>query len=252
MKTALLTLVLLGAASVAQAQAQAAQAGGPSKPANWNLLSADDQATWSRLAPMTWEQMTEQDRRDWYRILSAPNAAPEPQSSVQAKVEAAAPPVVLRPGFSVDVGFTRSDTESGLGLGLGGAFLWRRLLGIATGDFTIVPPPKGTSTNSRYYIDTFSNGQSRCRDRANGQFASDSLCSSPHALFAGMFDENFILSPTVPLTVGGGYRVGSGQGAYLAFGYFTPLNSSHAGWFVRVIAGADIVQVNLGVNIFKN
>lgn len=32
--------------------------------------------------------------------------------------------------------------------------------------------------NDRYYDDTFSNGQSRCRDSQTGQFASDSKCTN--------------------------------------------------------------------------
>jgi hypothetical protein len=39
------------------------------KPENWNLMSAEDQATWLRLAPKTWAQMSDAERRDWYRIL---------------------------------------------------------------------------------------------------------------------------------------------------------------------------------------
>ena len=45
------------------------------KPANWNTLNADEQATFLRLEPKTWAQMTEQEHKDWYRILRSGQAA---------------------------------------------------------------------------------------------------------------------------------------------------------------------------------
>jgi hypothetical protein len=56
------------------------QGNGVPKPRNWNIMTADEQATWTRLAPKTWAQMTEQERKDWSRIL-APKVASAPAST---------------------------------------------------------------------------------------------------------------------------------------------------------------------------
>jgi hypothetical protein len=53
------------------------------KPSFWNLMSADDQATWTRLAPKTWVQMSEDERHDWKRILT-PRGAPSVRTRVQS------------------------------------------------------------------------------------------------------------------------------------------------------------------------
>lgn len=78
---------------------------------------------------------------------------------------------VAAKGLGVEALGTRAQGEWGGELGLGynaqiGPIAIRPIGGvfIHQGD------------NDRYYEDTFSNGQTRCRDSQNGQFASDSKC----------------------------------------------------------------------------
>lgn len=93
-------------------------------------------------------------------VLSAVIAA-VPVASVQAK------------GFGGEALGARAQGEWGGELGIGynaqlGPIAIRPIGGIFVhqGD------------NDRYYDDTFSNGQSRCRDGQTGQFASDSKCTN--------------------------------------------------------------------------
>ena len=49
-------------------------------PSNWNLLLADEQAMWSRLAPKAWRDMTEFEQKEWYRVLSKRSPSAESAS----------------------------------------------------------------------------------------------------------------------------------------------------------------------------
>lgn len=57
--------------------------------------------------------------------------------------------------------------------------------------------------NDRYYRDTFSNGQSRCRDSTNGQFAKDSLCNNTAVDAYGRIEASYSLKV---IEVGAGAR----------------------------------------------
>lgn len=61
--------------------------------------------------------------------------------------------------------------------------------------------------NDRYYNDTFSNGETRCRDSQNGQFARDSLCDNTAASLYGKVEA----TATIPLIaeIGAGARFSS-------------------------------------------
>jgi len=61
--------------------------------------------------------------------------------------------------------------------------------------------------NDRYYEDTFSNGQSRCRDSLNGQFASDSKCVNVGVDWYAKAEVAYV-APT-GFELGGGARVSS-------------------------------------------
>jgi hypothetical protein len=67
MKSLTVAVVLTLVASVASAQ---------TRPANWNFMSPNDQATWTQLAPMTWLQMTDAQRVAWKDMLSGPEVQP--------------------------------------------------------------------------------------------------------------------------------------------------------------------------------
>lgn len=59
--------------------------------------------------------------------------------------------------------------------------------------------------NTRYYQDTFSNGQSRCRDRYNGQFASSGQCNNVAASFYGKLEATIAIPAFAEIGVGGLY-----------------------------------------------
>jgi hypothetical protein len=52
---------------------------GVARPTNWNILTADQQATWARLAPKTWREMTPGEQGEWTQILSIGQTAAPPQ-----------------------------------------------------------------------------------------------------------------------------------------------------------------------------
>ena len=59
--------------------------------------------------------------------------------------------------------------------------------------------------NDRYVVSTFSNGQSRCRDSANGQFAADRLCNDVAALFYGKIEATYTIPAVAEIGVGARY-----------------------------------------------
>ena len=83
---------------------------------------------------------------------------------------------------------TVSASAKGLGLEANGARahgVWGGELGIgyslSAGGFSLRPVVGGflyKGNNDRYYEDTFSNGQTRCRDSETGQFAADEKCDN--------------------------------------------------------------------------
>lgn len=56
--------------------------------------------------------------------------------------------------------------------------------------------------NDRYYRDQLSNGQSRCRDRQNGQFAETSDCNSLAAKAYGRVEATFTLPASIEFGAG--------------------------------------------------
>jgi hypothetical protein len=95
------------------------------------------------------------------------------QAAVAASVALLSTPALADGGFGFEANAARAHDrwggELGVGYGFGVAgFKLRPVAGVFAfqGD------------NDRYYTDTFSNGQSRCRDSQNGQFADDSKCEN--------------------------------------------------------------------------
>jgi hypothetical protein len=64
-----------------------------------------------------------------------------------------------------------------------------------------------------YYTDTFSNGQSRCRDSRNGQFAADVNCIAVETSYAFSVDP-LVLVPRTPLLLRGGDGVSRMNGVF--------------------------------------
>lgn len=117
----------------------------------------------------------------------------------------------------VDIGFSSVDRRPGAGVGMGfGLHFVRVRFDARLLDVTVV---QGEG-DDRYYLDQFANGQSRCRDRTNGQFAETSKCNTTDALFgaAAELAYVFILKTDRLFWVGGGARVGEGATPYLLLG----------------------------------
>lgn len=94
---------------------------------------------------------------------------------------------------------------SGGALTSGLSFRWGPLIGTFSPlDLTLYP-----DGSSPYYRDYFDNGQSRCRDSRNGQFASDASCETVDASYAYSADAVVLVpsgSKRFPLLVGAGRR----------------------------------------------
>lgn len=93
------------------------------------------------------------------------------QAAIAASVALISTPALAEGGFAFEANAARANErwggELGVGYGLGSAgFKLRPMVGV----FVI------RGDNDRYYEDTFSNGQTRCRDSQTGQFADDSEC----------------------------------------------------------------------------
>ena len=82
------------------------------------------------------------------------------------------------------------------------------LYNLEIGDFTL-RPGGGVflyeGDNDRYYTDELSNGQSRCRDRTNGQFADDSNCINIAARAYARLEATYTIPGSVEIGAGGRY-----------------------------------------------
>jgi len=107
-------------------------------------------------------------------------------------------------GLLIEGNGARAHSEWGGELGVGynvgaGGFAVRPIVGafIYQGD------------NDRYYEDTFSNGQSRCRDSTNGQFADDENCNNTAVKAYAKVEATYTLLGSAE--IGGGARFSSEQ-----------------------------------------
>jgi hypothetical protein len=103
-------------------------------------------------------------------------------------------------------GGTDASVASGGALTAGVSFRWGPLIGTFSPlDVTLYP-----DDSSPYYTDYFDNGQSRCRDSRNGQFATDASCVAVDASYAFSADAVVLVpsgSKRFPLLVGGPHTV---------------------------------------------
>lgn len=101
--------------------------------------------------------------------------------------------------------------------------------------------------NERYYMDKFSNGEERCRDRTNGQFAKSESCDPIyHYDYALSLDANYSLQPdSRSFFLGGGLRIGQELIPYASVGYaFNELSSYHC--YIKAAIGEDLYQTTIG------
>jgi hypothetical protein len=107
----------------------------------------------------------------------------------------------------------------------------------------------GNGGSTGYYTDTFSNGQSRCRNASNGRFATSSSCS-PNIGIDVKFLRNADLSYGLPIdSAGNKIFLGAGipindssyNGAHGIFGY-----QSSSGGLVKAKVGNDMLDIRIG------
>lgn len=101
----------------------------------------------------------------------------------------------------VEANGARAEERWGGELGLG----YR----IRIGDFSITPAVGALllrSNDDRFERDTFSNGQSRCRDTTNGQFAEDANCVGIDARAYGRVEATYRVGGN-GVELGGGVRI---------------------------------------------
>ena len=105
-------------------------------------------------------------------------------------------------GIALEANGARAHGRWGGELGLGYSF--------TAGGFSLRPLVGGflyKGDNDRYYEDTFSNGQTRCRDSETGQFADDSECNDVAVKAYAKIEATY----SIPMVaeIGGGARFSS-------------------------------------------
>ena len=117
-----------------------------------------------------------------------------------AALIAAAPAAPAAAQAVIEGNGARSEGRWGGELGLG----YR----VRIGSFSITPAAGGffmRGDNDRYQRETFSNGQTRCRDTTNGQFADDEKCINVDVRAYGRVEAAFSIPGAVE--IGGGVRI---------------------------------------------
>ena len=100
----------------------------------------------------------------------------------------------------------------------------------------------GGGSESRYYLDDVGASGERCRDSETGQFVRSSLCTT--VMFATDAEVGVRVGISKNhLLVGGGYRVGMGNGPY---GSATFRFSSFP-WYIRAEGGPEAFGVGVGI-----
>jgi hypothetical protein len=112
---------------------------------------------------------------------------------------------------------------------------------IAAGDLIF-----SADEDSPYYRDSFDNGQSRCRDSRNGQFASDAYCGPE---IDGAIRAELLIMPHPRFGIGGGLRVPEPSlTPYASVQYEQPFGAKGF-WFVHGAAGKGFAQFDLGAGM---
>jgi hypothetical protein len=158
----------------------------------------------------------------------------------------------IQPHVLLDVGWNKHSSADVNGAIFGaGLALWAGpLLGTIAADVTLQDDE--TAAQSRYYMDTFSNGQSRCRDRETGQFAPTEKCRdlSIDAIPGATADGAFVVSRRLPVYLGGGVYVSSrATTPFLSFGYLGGVGEERVLGHARIVLGKDLIQARIGAAI---
>jgi hypothetical protein len=101
--------------------------------------------------------------------------------------------------------------------------------------------------DDRYYRDTFSNGQSRCRDSVTGQFASDSKCGAALA-FGAIRAEVLLPVLDTGIEIGPGFRVGERSLPHAAIAYNTQIERDQPFLlYLHGAGGVNFMQADVGI-----
>ena len=112
---------------------------------------------------------------------------------------------------------------------------------IAVGGFAITPAAGAfllEGDNDRYYRDQFSNGQSRCRDGTNGEFADDANCVNIAARAYGRVEASYTIAGAIE--IGAGVRISDEVRPYGMVA--VPLGANFA---LRGMAGQEYVALGV-------
>lgn len=115
----------------------------------------------------------------------------------------------------IGLAYVSKQSEPNLGLMGGGSRFFSKynISVILDGSLDINAETQPVSGGSRYYWDTLSNGQRRCRDRQTGRFASSSNCESGtydynySMRLSGLVNYHFDASENVDFILGAGYMI---------------------------------------------
>jgi hypothetical protein len=147
-------------------------------------------------------------------------------------------------GVTGGVGYEKVDNADGVGFN---AELQARSNGF-TASIEIVDVFITGKKNSGFYRDQFSNGQSRCRNASNGQFANDSQCSDV-GLSVG-FLRTADLTYSVPLSDNsiGRNNVFGGVGTSLNsnLGFYGVIGYENNNFQAKAKIGSNITDVRIG------
>lgn len=106
-------------------------------------------------------------------------------------------------GFVVEANGARSEGVWGAELGAGYEI---SIAGLAIRPLGGVLVYQGE--NDRYIEDTFDNGQTRCRDSTNGQFAEDRLCDDTALKAFAKLEASYTIAGSLEIGAGGRYDGG--------------------------------------------
>lgn len=170
------------------------------------------------------------------RTMSAPtNVVASAQANV-VQTDTSEPIAVGVYGM-VGGGGVKDDEHDGGRLTLGGALR----IGPLVLEFNPLDLAISPGDTYPYYRDTFSNGQSRCRNGSNGQFASDESCIAFDVSYFKSFGAGIVV-PRSPVFVGFGRRFNDaanpwfGSGGVMAF-----FNEDRFFGFARVEVGKSYI-----------
>ena len=96
------------------------------------------------------------------------------------------------------------------------------------------------------YIWDIAGDRRECRHRETNELADGDLCEGTEWTFASSAELLYVFNPSLPITVGAGYRSGESPGPYATAGVaFSPMGETQV--VTRVSAGERLFEVAIGM-----